>query len=195
AGRVALFALEPGERIVDRDVLYEAGGLLAGRDLQNSIQRQVELDDELVPGRDAGEAIDEEHTDAVVSTDILTFALVDVDLDGRLVVGNGSEDFGPRRGERCAAPDDRSKPEFEPPAKEVIAGRRVESLDSERVRGDVHEHGPDRLAGDHGCLNRRPERDAQIRVDVLARRATEAGFEELGNERRPRAAADRAGSG
>src|SRR5207253_2419693 len=114
---------------------------------------QIELHDEWIAGWELGQTFHEEHADAMIAADVIALALVHVDLDGRLVVVYGAKDFGSRRGQWRATTNDRGEAKFEPAAKHVVANRRVERLDAERVRRDVHQHRSDRFARDHGRLH------------------------------------------
>src|SRR5207248_4114637 len=109
AGRIALFALITSQGIFDGDLLLQTGGFFSRRNLEHAVEIEIELDDDLVAGRHGGQPFDTEFADRVVMAYVLVFALVDVDLDDRLSVVNGAEDFAPRGRYRSIAGTNRSE--------------------------------------------------------------------------------------
>ena len=53
----SLLALEARQGVLDRDLLLQAGRLLAGRHLEHAVEVQVELHDDLVAGRRPARAL------------------------------------------------------------------------------------------------------------------------------------------
>ena len=162
------------------------GGPLAGRDLEHAVEVQVKLHDDLVARRQPrARPWTRKLADAMIVAHVVAFALVDVDLDFRLVVVDGVEDFAPRRGQWCVAVNDRRKSEWK--SKPMAF---VQTANAQRVRRDVHQHGADVGAGDDGRLDGGAHGHAQVRVDLLVSRLAKTLFEQLADQRRPRAAAD-----
>ena len=104
--RCALALSEPLGRVVDHHVLGQAGGPLGGRDLEDSVQVEVEPDQDLVAGRDFGQPLDVELADQGIVAGVLVLALEDADFGGRLVVLNGRVDLGAAGGQRRVPLDD-----------------------------------------------------------------------------------------
>ena len=168
SGAAALGSFKACQGVVDRDFLLQAGGPLAGGDLQDAVEVQIELDEDRIARRDWRQSLDQEFADAMIMSDIFALALIDVDLHLGLSVRMGVEHLTARRRQGRIAMDDRD--ETEP---EGISIGGVEALDAERMGRDVDEDGADIDTGDDGSLNGGAHGHAQVGVDLLMRRLVE----------------------
>src|SRR5262249_52497036 len=139
-GRGLCLAGDSSERVLDRDLLLQARRLLAGRDAQHPVEVEVELYQDLVAGRNRGEAFDREGARLVVSPYVVLLALIDVDLHRRLAVTHRLEDLAAARWQRRVAANDRRELEAERPAECVPPVRKIETADAQRMRRDINKH-------------------------------------------------------
>ncbi|EPY02026.1 putative NAD-specific glutamate dehydrogenase [Magnetospirillum fulvum MGU-K5] len=146
-------------RSLDADLLFLAGGLVLGLDVDDAVGVDVEGDLDLRHAARRGGNTDQiELTQHLVVGSHLALALEDADGDGGLVVLGGREHLALAGRDGGVAVDQTGE-------------HTAQGFDAERQRGDVEQQDVLDLALQHAALDRGADSDDFIRVDALVRLA------------------------
>ncbi len=140
---------------LDFDLVFLAGGLVFGLDVEDAVDVDVEADFDL--GHAAlggGDALELELAEGAVVLGEIAFALKDVDFDGGLVVGGGGEGFGLAGGDGGVAGDHDGHDA-------------AEGFDAHGERCDVEDEDVFDFAGGDAALDGGADGDGFVGVDGL----------------------------
>ena len=163
---VDLVLVQAGRRR-DRDLLLLRGAEILRGDVQDAVGVDVERHLDLGhPARSRRKSDQMEHAEELVVARHLALALENLDLDRRLVVCRGREDFGLlRRNGRVAL--------------DQLRHDASERLDAERERRDVEQQEVFDVSGEDPSLDRGADRYHLVRVHALVRLFAEQLLHEL----------------
>ena len=161
------FLLGKARRSLDTDLLLLARALVLGRDVQNTvgvdIERHLDLRHTARSGRNA---VQVEAADRLVVAGQRTFALADVDLDRRLVIGSRGEGLRLAGRDRGVGVDE-------------LGHHTAQGLDTQRQRRNVEQQHVLHLAREHTALDSGAYGHHFVGVHALVGRAAEELLDDL----------------